>query len=158
MDKSYLKSSEIAKLFNVDHSTVFLWVKKKHLRPIKTPGGNYRFAKSDVERLFHATRVQDVSEKRKYPRFAVSFPVEVSEGSALSEKVPASLSDVSLGGLGLTINKDASLYDNIRSGSTKVLRVYDVDSGIFKPEMEAEIRHVRDIDEEKAFVGLLLRK
>jgi hypothetical protein len=36
--------------------------------------------------------------------------------------------------------------------------VFDTDSGVLRPEMEAEVRHVRDIDEEKAFVGLLLRK
>jgi c-di-GMP-binding flagellar brake protein YcgR len=75
-----------------------------------------------------------------------------------SEKVSALLSDLSLGGLGLTINKGAPLYDNIKTDAVKVLKVYDRDSGVLRSEIKAEVRHIRDIDEDKAFVGLMLRK
>jgi excisionase family DNA binding protein len=68
--KPFLKSSEVARIFNVDHSTVFLWVKKRRLHPIRTPGGNFRFAKAEVERLFREVRGKE-NERRKSPRFQV---------------------------------------------------------------------------------------
>jgi excisionase family DNA binding protein len=79
--KAYLKSSEIAKIFNVDHSTVFLWVKKRKLHPIRTPGGNFRFTRAEVEKLFRETTAK-FAERRKSQRFEVHFPVKPRSAKA----------------------------------------------------------------------------
>lgn len=45
-----LTTSEVARLFRVDSSTVRKWVETGKLRPaITTPGGHMRFNSSDVE-------------------------------------------------------------------------------------------------------------
>ncbi|MBL8027286.1 MAG: helix-turn-helix domain-containing protein [Fibrobacteres bacterium] len=155
--KSYLKSSEIAKLFNVDHSTVFLWVKKKQLKPIKTPGGNFRFAKSEVEKLFRETKAQTGQERRKHPRFAVAFNVALTSDFN-GDKVSALLRDISAEGISVAIKRESPLAGNIVSGKCTELSVRDCDSVVLKNGFTAEIRHVSDSNDGNVCVGLLVRK
>jgi excisionase family DNA binding protein len=155
--RDYLKSSDVAKLLNVNHSTVILWVKKKKLKPIKTPGGNFRFAKSEVERLLRSFRENSDIEKRKHPRFAVHFPVLISNQNA-TEKAEAVICDISNGGAGIEIAKSTECYRSIANNRTTPIKVFDLGSGFITQEIEAEVRHYRDIDDESAFIGLLLRQ
>ena len=49
-EKPYLRTAEVANAFGVTPSSVFTWVKNGRLKPIRTPGGNFRFARADVEK------------------------------------------------------------------------------------------------------------
>ena len=49
---SMMTTGEVAGLARVDNSTVRRWVDKGELRPaMRLPGGHYRFAASEVERM-----------------------------------------------------------------------------------------------------------
>jgi excisionase family DNA binding protein len=46
-----LRAQDVARLFNVDSSTVRGWIKTGRLPSIRTPGGQYRIDPENVARL-----------------------------------------------------------------------------------------------------------
>jgi len=54
-EPSLLPSGAVAKLFNVTATTVRSWERDGKLRAIRTPGGQRRFRRSDVEALLAPT-------------------------------------------------------------------------------------------------------
>lgn len=157
-NKAYLKSAEVAKIFNVDPSTVFLWVKKKKLKPIKTLGGNFRFAVSEVERLFkEMTGSKD--EKRRAPRFHVNFPVQLStDNNGSSLRCRGVLRDLSAEGLGLMLQSGGELVTAILTGNAKTVQIHFTDNRLMKENLTAEVRHAEVLDDSNLAVGLLVVK
>ena len=51
-----LSSGDVASLFGVDSSTVIRWADEGKLPFFKTPGGHFRFQRSDVEAFLPASR------------------------------------------------------------------------------------------------------
>jgi len=154
--KPFLKSSEVARIFNVDHSTVFLWVKKRKLHPIRTPGGNFRFARAEVERLFREVRNKD-SERRRSPRFQVLFPVKVQfkkDGAVCS--YDAFIQDISDKGLGLLVKEGSQILDELISGNLKEISVQNDGVGVLKGIIRGEVRYVHPAGEKQTTVGVLV--
>ena len=46
-----LTAGEFAAVMGVDPKTIYSWARAGKVRYAKTPGGNYRFSKSDVDAL-----------------------------------------------------------------------------------------------------------
>jgi excisionase family DNA binding protein len=51
MSEELLRTEQVAKMLNVAPSTVRNWVRLGRLRSVKLPGGQYRIARRDVEKL-----------------------------------------------------------------------------------------------------------
>lgn len=51
MNRRYLKASEVARLFQVDHKTIHNWVDKGKLPAFHTPGNHLRFVPETVRAL-----------------------------------------------------------------------------------------------------------
>jgi excisionase family DNA binding protein len=151
--KPYLKSSEIAKIFNVDHSTIFLWVKKRKLYPIRTPGGNFRFARAEVERLFREIRSKE-SERRKSPRFQVYFPVtlQIPRGESVVS-LDAYVKDISDHGLGILVRQSEEALLN---GSVSEVTVLNRTVGVFRDIVKCAVRHAKLVGENQIAIGLLI--
>ena len=49
-----LTSAQVQRLANISKSTVSRAVKDGRLKPLRTPGGHFRFRRSDVEKLLTA--------------------------------------------------------------------------------------------------------
>ncbi len=152
--KGYYKSSEISEIFNVDQSTVALWVKKRLLRPLKTPGGNFRFARAEVERLFNEMRTAASSEKRKYPRYIVDFPARAGFDAPKSCFEKGTITDISCEGVGLTLPPFSPLFSSVTEGS--VIRVHCTANGLFKNKINACVRHMREMENGSGFLGMSL--
>lgn len=57
---THYTTSEVARLFRVDTSTVRRWAEKSELPAIKTPGGRgYRFPRAEIDRLLTAEPLVD---------------------------------------------------------------------------------------------------
>lgn len=155
-NKAYLKSSEVARIFNVDPSTVFLWVKKRKLKPIKTLGGNFRFAVAEVERLFKEM-TGNKSEKRKSPRFQVEFPVQLTlQENGGTVRCRGMLKDLSAEGMGLSVRLGEQLSNTVLTGNAKTLRVTFIDNKLLKDNLSVEVRHAEVIDDAHVSIGVLV--
>jgi excisionase family DNA binding protein len=51
-----MKPGEVARLFGVEVDTVRDWVAAGYLEPVRTPGGQLRFAPADVVALYNKGR------------------------------------------------------------------------------------------------------
>jgi len=49
--KEYYTTGDVAKLFGVSVSAVQYWIKRGKIKAIKTPGGQYRIPKEELERF-----------------------------------------------------------------------------------------------------------
>ena len=47
----YLKTTQVAKMFNISGNVVVKWILKGILPAIKTPGGHYRILSEDADKL-----------------------------------------------------------------------------------------------------------
>ena len=50
-EKRFYTTGEVAKLLNVDITTVWYWIKKGKINYIKMPGGQHKIPKREVERI-----------------------------------------------------------------------------------------------------------
>lgn len=154
--KPFLKSSEVAKIFNVDHSTVFLWVKRKKLHPIRTPGGNFRFTRGEVDRLFRETRANE-KERRRSPRFTVFFPVTVQIGKETNVCcLEGHIQDISDKGIGLVVHNNKLPMDDWTSGKINEVLIKNVDVGVFRDSVQCAVRHSYVVNDSDVAVGLLV--
>jgi excisionase family DNA binding protein len=153
-DKPYLKTAEVAAAFGVDQSTVFLWTRKGRLRPIRTPGGTFRFARDEVAKLLLPAQAA-TTERRHEPRYPVNWPVilhTVSDG--LLSSYEADVRDVSAGGMGLVVHhlkmprKSVSINDNDR------VTVINSSVSSLKPEIPAQVRFCRRLSETDVAIGV----
>ncbi len=73
----YLRTPEAAKLLNVSPDTLKRWIKKGHIRAIRTIGGHYRIPLSEIERLTsfapsnNADRVPGKEPETRKPRVLI---------------------------------------------------------------------------------------
>ncbi len=154
--RPFLKSSEVAKLFNVDHSTIFLWVKKRKLHPIRTPGGNFRFTRGEVDRLFREVQGKE-SEKRVGHRYSVFFPIVLELNNGLSSvSFEAIIQDISLKGLGLIIQDKNQTLSKIGIETPREAYVKTNGIGILKETVKGEIRYMHKINERQVSAGILI--
>jgi excisionase family DNA binding protein len=153
-EKPYLKTAEVARAFNVDQSTVFLWTKKNKLRPIRTPGGTFRFAREDVRRLLETDRPSP-DNRRKEARFMVSWPVMlhmVTDG--LLSSYEAEVHDVSASGMGLIIHHHKTPRKNISINALDTISIVNSAVAPLKPEISAQVRFCSRINETDIAVGV----
>lgn len=61
MAEAPLTSGDVAKLFNVHPSTVIEWADKGQLPCFRTPGGQRRFRRADVEAFLAPVPAEDVA-------------------------------------------------------------------------------------------------
>lgn len=54
--KPLLTTGEVAKLLGMSRETVRLWCKTGKLKAIRTPGGQYRIPRSELEKMVEAGR------------------------------------------------------------------------------------------------------
>ena len=65
VDSQYLKTSQIAKMFNVSGGVVVKWILQGVLPAIRTPGGHYRILVDDANKLKNIFEVKsDVKSDR----------------------------------------------------------------------------------------------
>jgi excisionase family DNA binding protein len=159
--KPFLKTSEVAQIFSVNPSTVFLWVKKGKLRPKKTLGGNFRFSQDQVLRLWEQQQTDSsfLEDKRKEPRYTVDFPVSISmdEKSDEENAYTGTVKDVSNHGLALVVDKDSDLTQKIKDGSIQELRIINEENVAFRQKITGKITHLKETEEEVK-IGLSLEE
>jgi len=63
-DKKYLRVEEVAELLTVNRSTVFSWINKGHLTPIRI-GGVLRFDAEDISRALQDGKSRPVRNRRR---------------------------------------------------------------------------------------------
>ncbi|OGJ89438.1 MAG: hypothetical protein A2268_12265 [Candidatus Raymondbacteria bacterium RifOxyA12_full_50_37] len=158
--KPYLKASEVAKLFDVNHSTVFSWVKKGILRPVKSLGRNFRFRREDIEYLLRSkdsgmSRVE--TDKRTEPRFAVNYDVFVRlDPDDDSTACPASIRDISSKGLGLVLHDAGRFVEKLASGAIGRISVFNKATGLFKNMVLGNVRHFHVLEDDQVALGVLV--
>jgi excisionase family DNA binding protein len=54
-----LTSAEVADIFGVDRRTVVLWAKRGRLNALRTPGGQHRFRRVEIDDLLRTSRESD---------------------------------------------------------------------------------------------------
>ena len=156
--KPFLKTSEVAQLFSVNPSTVFLWVKKGKLRPKKTLGGNFRFSHDQVQRLWEQQQSDStfVEEKRKEPRFSIDFPVSITIQDGQAETTDSGvLRDISGHGVGLIMDKKSDVSQKIINKEVAEVEVVNKDSAAFKDKVKGKITHLKETEKEVK-IGLKL--
>jgi excisionase family DNA binding protein len=156
-DKAFLKTSEVAEILGANPSTVFSWVKKGMLRPVRTPGGTFRFARTDVEKLIGEYKdIQD--DRRKEPRFKVNYPasIVVSQGD-LANTFDVTIRDLSVSGMGLVAKTtgDMSSVLSIKKGETVL--VVNPPKSTLRETIPADVRFVRKMNDLEIAIGLLVR-
>jgi excisionase family DNA binding protein len=159
--KPYLKSSEVAEIFDVNSSTVSLWVKKGRIKPHKTLGGNFRFLRTDVERLLSRQKQFDKREigpeRRIETRFVFTCPVLVKIGDkALSFTYNAFVRDLSGHGLNLIVFDNNGLLGKLASGEVSQLAVLNLPDTLFKDVVVGHIMHFEQLDERQVVLGVSL--
>ncbi|MBD3393362.1 MAG: helix-turn-helix domain-containing protein [Chitinivibrionales bacterium] len=157
--KPYLRSAEVAELFDVNPSTISLWVKKGRLRPHRTLGGNFRFRRSDIEKLLakkgELDQERPVEERRREPRFSFNMPVLVKLGEgAYSLTYNAVIKDISGHGLGLEMLDNNGHATQLMSESSHELTVLNLPDGLFKEVVAGRVRHVEEIGKRRIQVGV----
>ncbi len=155
--KNFLKTSEVAKLFNVNHSTVFFWVKKGKLKPVKTPGGNFRFDRQQIERLLEQKERKSGADDRKETRFEGEYVVVIKTEQ---EKVPhyntAVITDMSRKGLGLIIEDNNGLMKELDKGGIAEVTIMNYKNPLFNKQTTGWVRHFEQAGEGKIALGVAL--
>ncbi len=159
--KTYLKSAEVAELFDVNPSTISLWVKKGRLKPHKTLGGNFRFRTSDIEKLLGeqggSEPKLDTVERRREPRFTFACPVLVRVGqAAFSFTYNAFIQDISGHGLRLVVFDTNGLAEKLQSGGVTDLTLLNLPDGLFKEVVVGHVEHFEKVGEREVAVGVSL--
>lgn len=155
--KNFLKTSEVAKLFNVNHSTVFFWVKKGKLKPVKTPGGNFRFGRQQIERLLEQRERKSTKDDRKETRFEGEFIVVIKteqENAPLYNK--AIITDMSRKGLGLIIEDNNGLMKELNNGEITEVTIMNYENPLFNKKTTGWVRHFEQVGEGKIALGVAL--
>jgi excisionase family DNA binding protein len=62
METQYLKTKDIAKIFNVSRDAVIQWIYQGVLKAIRTPGGLYRIPIEEVENLKEKFKLENVQK------------------------------------------------------------------------------------------------
>lgn len=157
-EKPYLKSSEVARLFGVNHSTVFLWVKKGRLKPKRTLGGNFRFSRDQVVSLWeqHANG-RSRGENRTRPRFTIMCPVTVS-GLVGGEPFSCSavVTDISSHGVGLRVEDTRGMLSLFRQGRVETVDIRNKDHAVIRETVRGTVRHFELVDEGEINLGISL--
>lgn len=156
-DKSYLKTSEVARVFRVNHSTVFLWVKKRKLRPKKSSGGQFRFSRNDIEKLLKKANVRKYAEKRKEDRFQADFLVILKTVDVhRSYFSTAMVTDISRHGIGLVIENSNGMLQDLDNGDISEVTIFNYDNPLFKRKTCGSIQHFREQKNGEIALGVAL--
>jgi excisionase family DNA binding protein len=157
--KLFLKTSDVAEIFGVNPSTVFLWVKKKRLRPHKTLGGNFRFLKSDVEKLISEKRNKSNlfggSERRLENRFGFNTQISVKIGKT-SNVFNGQIKDISTCGMNLILEDDRNGFNCFTEESVSEITIIRLPSKLFKETVLARVRHFERISDNRISLGVSL--
>ena len=156
-EKRYLKASEVARIFQVNHSTVFLWVKKGKLRPKRSFGGQFRFSRRDIEKLLKTTDMREHAEQRKEERYQLDFIVVLK--TILAERPhfnTATVTDISRHGIGLSLDDDRGLLKELDKGVEPEVTIMNYANPLFKSKTIGNIRHYRAQGDGKAAIGVAL--
>ena len=60
MDKQILSMKDIKKLYGISRMTLINWEKKGLIKPIRTPGGQRRYIKRDIDELLQLRKHENV--------------------------------------------------------------------------------------------------
>lgn len=157
-DRPYLKSSEVAALFGVNHSTVFLWVRKGRLRPKRTLGGNFRFARDQVVALWeqhHGTAHQ--RESRGTPRFTVLCPVRLTLHTGEGDHdANAVVTDICASGVGLRITDNAASLPAVTGADNVVVDIRNTAHAVIRESVRGTLRHFAVLDNGDITMGIAL--
>ncbi len=155
--KTYLKSSEVARLFNVNHSTVFLWVKKGKLKAKKTLGGQFRFLKSDIEQFLQEKSDKNYEEKRSEKRYKAQFFVVLKLNCQRKTYYnPATVTDISSHGIGLNMESDRGLVQELHNGEISNVTIMSYNNTLFKSKTRGTIKHIHFNNEHSISLGVAL--
>jgi hypothetical protein len=161
LKKPYLRSADLAKLFDVNPSTISLWAKKGIIRPQRTLGGNFRFRRSDVEKLIAERKKKGVPiamlERRSEPRYAFSCPVQVTAPvGSFALSFNAVVRDISNYGMGLEISDSSELSEKLSSGTISELTIQNLPARLFKEAVVGEVRHFQKTRDNRIAIGISL--
>jgi excisionase family DNA binding protein len=159
--KTYLKSAEVAGLFGVNRTTISLWVKKGKLKPHKTLGGNFRFRRSDIEKLLAGRaasgRQAAGADRRREPRYRFNHPIIVRIGETEpSPTYSAAIRDISGHGLGLVVFDNLDFTRRLDEERAGELRVQNLPRGLFREEVVGRVEHFERIGDREVAVGVSL--
>jgi excisionase family DNA binding protein len=155
-DKAFLKTSEVATLLGVNPSSVFSWVKKGVLRPVRTPGGTFRFARSDIQKFIGEYQQVPV-DRRRDPRFRVHYPAKIRiEKDGNIYTFEATLRDISATGMGLVVRSTGDLSNLVSAIHQKGVVIENMPASPLRDVVPVEIRYMRKLNPSEAALGLLL--
>jgi excisionase family DNA binding protein len=159
--KTYLKSAEVAGLFGVNRTTISLWVKKGRLKPHKTLGGNFRFRRGDVERLFASRAASNFeaagADRRREPRYAFNHPITVRIGETEpSPTYNATVRDISGHGIGLVVFDSPDFARKLSEENAGELRVLNLPGMLFREEVVGRVEHFEKVGDREIAVGVSL--
>ena len=63
MGKQILSMKDIKELYGISRMTLINWEKKGLIKPIRTPGGQRRYIKKDIDELLQIRRNENVVRK-----------------------------------------------------------------------------------------------
>ena len=160
--RPFLKTTEVAKIFCVNPSTVSLWVNSGKLKVKKTLGGRFRFPRDQVIKLWEQQQRSKSRgrEKRKSTRYPVSYVVDLlphKEYSAAEPPtyVPGRITDFSSNGMGLEIKSENGWDQELNYGQIRQVTVINKNNKIFKPHLLGEVRYYRK-NEKKIKLGITI--
>ncbi|MBD3320623.1 MAG: MerR family transcriptional regulator [Chitinivibrionales bacterium] len=158
-EKPFLKASEVARIFNVNHSTVFLWVKKGIIRPHKTLGGNFRFAREHIVRLWgkkgqsknpKARPKGGRNKKEMYVSIKLDDDTDITYHSA-------KITDLSSHGVALVIDDSNGLTDRFSNNEVKEVTVMNYLNPLFKEKLSGTVNHYQVTEDGNVAVGINFR-
>ena len=155
--KNFLKTSEVARIFNVNHSTVFLWAKKGKLKAKRTPGRNLRFYREDIERLLETRKKKRYKNKRKEERYSIQFTLilkTVQMGT--SHYNTATVTDMSQHGVGMVVEDNNGLLKDLNKGDVSEVTIMNFENPLFRKKTTGDIRHYRAEGIGKILMGVAL--
>ncbi|MBD3344427.1 MAG: MerR family transcriptional regulator [Chitinivibrionales bacterium] len=156
--RPFLKASEVARIFNVNHSTVFLWVRKGILRPNKTLGGNFRFSRDHIVKLWEKKgEGSQIRNKRKEKVHHDGFVVSLKMND--NTKVTyysAIITDMSPQGLDLIIENKNGLKDQLAQDKVKEVAILNYQNPLFKEKLTGTIKHYDVFDDGRITMGVSL--
>ncbi len=153
--KNFLKTSEVAKLFNVNHSTVFFWVKRGKLKPVKTPGGNFRFNRDQIERLMELQGRKAGTDDRKETRFEGEYDVVIkTEQKNAPQYNTGIITDMSRKGLGLIVEDYNGLMKDLEQGEITQVTIMNFKNPLFNKKTTVRVKHFEQAGEGKIALGV----
>ena len=162
-EKPYLRTAEVANAFGVTPSSVFTWVKNGRLKPIRTPGGNFRFARADVEKLRFGDqprepRIPEGIDRRKEPRFKVHYAATIhisNDGNVSSFE--ATIQDISASGLGLLVHAPGDVSTIFSALRLDDVQIHNLPRSPLREVVPVQVKFARRINETEVVVGALIR-